>query len=160
MPMISASDLDWDETDSGETAFKRKQLGVPAGGERIGASLYEIPPGKRSWPYHYHAGNEEAIYVLAGEGTVRLPDGEHAVAPGDYVAFPVGEEGGHRVVNDGADPLRYLATSTMDDPDVTVYPDSEKVGVYTGSAPGGHDGREMTKYFPADADVDYWTDED
>jgi len=160
MPTVNESDLEWSEEDHGETAFRRKQLSAAAGGEDIGCSLYEIPPGKRAWPYHYHTGNEEAIYVLDGAGTLRLDGDSHDLAAGDYVACPAGERGGHRVINDGDAPLRYLAVSTMDDPDVLVYPDSDKVGVYTGSAPGDHEHRDLTKYFPADADVDYWDGEE
>jgi len=160
VPTTNESDLDWTEEDHGETAFRRKQLSDAAGGEDIGTSLYELPPGKRAWPYHYHTGNEEAIYVLAGEGSIRLDGERHPLSAGDYVACPADERGGHRVINDSDAPLRYLAISTMDDPDVLVYPDSEKIGVYTGSAPGDHENRELTKYFPADADVDYWEGED
>jgi len=160
MPRVNESDLDWSETDRGETTFRRKQLADAAGGEEIGCGLYEIPAGKRAWPYHYHTGNEEAIYVLDGEGALRLDGDRVPLEAGDYVALPAGEEGGHRVINDSAEPLRYLAISTMDDPDVLVYPDSGKVGIYTGSAPGDHDDRELTKYFPMDEDVDYWQDEE
>jgi uncharacterized cupin superfamily protein len=159
MSRVSESDLPWTETDRGETAFRRKQLSDAAGGEEIGCSLYEIPAGKRAWPYHYHTGNEEAIYVLDGEGVLRHDGEREPLAAGDYVALPAGEEGGHRVINDTEGPLRYLAISTMEDPDVLVYPDSGKVGLYTGSAPGDHENRELTKYFPMDADVDYWQDE-
>jgi len=157
---VNESDVDFTETERGETLVRRKQLGDAAGGEQLGCSLYELPAGRRSWPYHYHENNGEAIYVLAGTGTLRL-DGERVtIEAGDYVALPTGEESAHRVVNDSDGLLRYLAISTMHDPDVVGYPDSGKVGVYTGSAPGDHDGREMTKFFPEDADVDFWTDEE
>jgi len=156
---VDGDDIDWTESDHGDTAFRRKQLAAAADGDDIGCSLYELPPGKRSWPYHYHEGNEEAMYVLAGSGTVRLDDGEYVLSAGDYVALPAGAAGGHRVVNDGDDPLRYLAISTMRDPDVVVYPDMDKVGVYTGTPPGRHEGRKLTKYYPEDADVDYWPEE-
>ena len=75
------------------------------------------------------------------------------------MALPAGPESGHRVVNDGDEPLRYLALSTMRDPDVTVYPDSEKVGVFAGSPPGGTDERTVHGYYPTDAAVDYWDGE-
>ena len=152
--------LDWQEIDREEARFRRKRLAPAAGGEDIGTSLYEIPPGGRAWPYHYHDGNEEAIYVLAGRGRLRTPDGETPLEVGDYVAFPVGPEGAHRVSNPGDDPLRYLAISTMSDPDVTVYPDSEKIGVYAGSPPGGTGDRDVEAYFRRADAVDYWLDED
>ena len=160
MPSIAEDDLDWTETRRGETEFRRKKLASAAGADRLGCSLYELPPGGKSWPYHYHAGNEEAVYVLAGRGRLRTPAGERALEPGTFASFPAGEDGTHRVVNDGDDPLRYLAVSTMRDPDVTVYPDSDKVGVFAGAPPGGEGDRSVHGYFRRDDAVDYWAGEE
>ena len=160
MDPVNEADLDWEAGDRGDPPFRRKRLAAAAGGEEIGCSLYELPAGARSWPYHYHAGNEEAIYVLAGTGTLRTPEDTVPLDAGDYVAFPTGEDGGHRVVNDGEEPIRYLAISTMNDPDVTVYPDSEKFGVYVGAPPGDRGERSLAGYYRVDDDVDYWEDEE
>jgi uncharacterized cupin superfamily protein len=155
---VNESDLDWTDHDHGEATFRRKQLAEATDGEEIGCSLYELPPGNRSWPYHYHTANEEALYVLGGEGAVRL-DGETApLSTGDYVALPADERGAHRVVNDGDEPLRYLAVSTMNEPDVTFYPDREMLGVFVGAAPGGRDGRVHDGYYRLEDDVAYWED--
>jgi len=160
MGKVNADDLEWSELEHGGTQFGRKKLAAAAGGERIGCSLYELPAGRRSWPYHYHTGNEEAIYVLAGSGTLRL-DGERVdLREGDYVALPADERGAHRVVNDADGPLRYLMVSTMDEPDLTVYPDSEKIGVYAGAPPGGEGERSVHGYYRREDDVDYWTGEE
>lgn len=159
MEPVNEADLEWRETERERTHFRRKKLAATAGVDDLGASLYELPPGGSSWPYHYHAGNAEAIYVFDGAGTLRTPDGETRVEPGDYCAFPAAPAGAHRLHNDGDEPLRYLAVSTMQDPDVTVYPDSEKIGVYAGSPPGGEAEREVSGYYRRDDDVDYWTDE-
>jgi len=156
---VNEADLDWTTTEHGETAFRRKKLAAAAGGERLGCSLYELEPGTKAWPFHYHTGNEEALYVIAGTGRLRTADGTDSLDSGDYVTFPVGEEGGHRVINDGEETLRYLAMSTMADPDVTVYPDSDKIGIYAGSAPGSDDERVVEGYYRRDGDVDYWLDE-
>jgi uncharacterized cupin superfamily protein len=156
---VRESDLDWEETERGETHFRRKKLAAAAGAGRLGCSLYELPPGGRSWPYHYHEGNEEAIYVLDGRGTIRLDDEERPLRAGEYVALPAGESSAHRVINDGDAPLRYLAMSTMDDPDVTVYPDSGKVGVFAGSPPGSDDPRSVHGYFRRADAVSYWDGE-
>jgi uncharacterized cupin superfamily protein len=156
MPVVSEADLDWTDTDEGDARFRRKQLGAAAGGEDLGCSLYELPAGAKSWPYHYHTGNEEAVYVLAGEGLLVLDGDEHAIEAGDYAAFPADESGGHRVVNDSDGPLRYLAVSTMRDPDVTVYPEMDKIGVFAGSAPGSSDERAVHGYYERDSDVAYW----
>lgn len=159
MRRVNADEMEWTTVDGGETEFKRKQLGEAAGGDKLGCSLYELPAGERSWPYHYHTANEEAIFVLSGEGTVRYDGGKAPISEGDFLAFPADAAGGHRVINDSDGPLRYLAVSTMNEPDVTVYPDSEKFGVYVGSPPGGREQRELEGYFEQDAGVDYWQDE-
>jgi uncharacterized cupin superfamily protein len=159
MRVVHTEDVPESRVEEGEAEFRRRKLAAAAGGEALGCSLYELPPGSQSWPYHYHTGNEEALYVLAGEGRLRLDDEWYDLEAGVYVALPTGPESAHRVCNDGSEPLRYLAVSTMREPDVTVYPDSEKVGVFAGSPPGGSDERTVHGYYPRDADVDYWDGE-
>ncbi len=157
MPIVNKDDVEWTELEHEETRFRRKQLGEAAESEQIGCSLYELPSGHRSWPYHYHTANEEAIYVLRGTGTIRLAGETSEVEAGDYVSLPADESGGHRVINDSDGTLRYLAISTMNDPDLTVYPDSEKMGVYVGAPPGGREERSLEGYYRIEDDVDYWT---
>ena len=160
MGKINETDLEWSTLSGGETGLRRKKLAAAAGGEDVGCSLYELPAGDRSWPYHYHTGNEEALFVLDGEGALRL-DGERVpLEAGDYVALPADERGAHRVVNDSEGTLRYLMVSTMNDPDVTVYPDSGKVGVFAGAPPGGEGERTVHGYYRREDAVDYWTGED
>ncbi|MEZ3145500.1 cupin domain-containing protein [Halobaculum sp. MBLA0143] len=160
MTRVNEATLDWERVDEERTGLRRKRLGRAAGGDELGCSLYELPAGEQSWPYHYHTGNEESVYVLAGHGGVRLPDETLSVSPGDYVALPAGPDHAHSVFNDGDEPLRYLVVSTMRDPDVTVYPDSEKVGVFAGAPPGGEGERTVHGYYRRDDEVDYWLDEE
>jgi uncharacterized cupin superfamily protein len=160
MGKINADELEWTTTEREGTAFRRKQLAEAAGGEELGCSLYELPEGRRSWPYHYHTANEEALFVLKGTGTLRLEGETVSLETGDYVALSADERGAHRVVNDSEGSLRYLMVSTMNDPDATVYPDSEKIGVFVGAPPGGRDERTVDGYYRRDDDVDYWLDEE
>lgn len=156
----SEDDLAWQEVDRGNARYRRKQLGAADGGEQLGCSLYELPLGGASFPYHYHTGNEEALYVLAGSGTLRLDGDEHAVEAGDFAALPADESGAHRIRNDGDQPLRYLLVSTMNEPDAMVYPDSGKVGVVAGAPPGGpKDDRTLEAFFRLEDAVDYWDGE-
>jgi len=159
MPIVNESEMEWTRRDEGGMDVRRKKLAAAAGGEELGCSLYELPAGEKSWPYHYHTGNEEAIYVLAGDAQIRLDGEKRDLTAGDYVALPADERGAHRVVNDGDAVLRYLALSTMRDPDVLVYPDSEKVGVFAGSAPGGEGDREVSGFYRREDDVGYWEGE-
>ena len=108
--------------------FRRKRLGAAAGGKGIGLSWFELPPGKKAFPSHFHLANEEAMFILEGEGVLRLGEEEHALRAGDYVAFPPGPPA-HQVINRSQAPLRFLAFSTMLEPEVAVYPDSKKIGV-------------------------------
>lgn len=162
LPTVHSDALAWEDVKlSGRYGIRRKRLAAHAGGRKLGCSLYELLPAKRSWPYHYHCANEEAYYVLAGRGTLRLDGGERALAAGDYVALPPGANTAHQMVNTGDMPLRYLAISTMIEPDITVYPESGKVGLVAGSAPGGAPSeRTLHQILPIAAAVDYWRGED
>jgi uncharacterized cupin superfamily protein len=126
--VTDVDELDWSATEfPPHFACKSKRLGVAAGNKRLGCSLYEVAPGKRAFPMHAHLANEEALYVLEGEGTVRIADGEVHVQAGDYVAFPTGQA--HQLINTSTAPIRYLCFSTMESPEVALYPDADKIGI-------------------------------
>jgi uncharacterized cupin superfamily protein len=114
--------------EQGGFAFRRKRLGAAAGGTGLGVSWFELQPGKKAFPFHFHLANDEAVFILEGEGVLRLGDAEHPLRAGDYVGFNPGPPG-HQIVNRSEAPLRFLAISTMQEPEVAVYPDSKKVGV-------------------------------
>ena len=157
--IVHEDDVEWEDTERG-TVFenRRRKLSAAAGGEGIGCSLTEVPPGKTAWPFHAHLGNEEAIYVLEGRGTLRLGDQQKPLKAGDYVAFLPREDAAHQVINTSDAPLRYLAISTMNPTDVVLYPDSGKRGIFAGGAPGLAS-RSVTAFVPADAAVEYWEGE-
>jgi uncharacterized cupin superfamily protein len=136
---------------------RQAQLGWQAGAERLGASLYELPPGQATFPYHWHLANEEMLIVLRGTVGLRGPDGWRQAAEGDVIAFPRGKRGAHQMRNEGDEAVRFLVISEMRGPDVVVYPDSGKVGARE-LAPGSRgDGLRLT--FRADDAVDYWEGE-
>lgn len=107
-------------------------LGPRIGAERLGGSVYEVDPGDSVYPYHYEGVEEEWLLVLAGTPTLRDPEGEHELAPGDVVCFVVGPEGAHKVTNRSDAVARILMLSTMPENEISiaVYPDSDKVGVW------------------------------
>jgi uncharacterized cupin superfamily protein len=107
------------------------RLGPLVGAAETGMSVYEVPPGQAICPYHYENGEEEWLVVLTGRPTLRHPDGSDALEPWDVVCFPSGPEGAHAVRNDTEEPVRVLMFSTVRHPAVTVYPDSDKLGVWT-----------------------------
>ncbi|HET9481808.1 MAG TPA: cupin domain-containing protein [Candidatus Polarisedimenticolia bacterium] len=160
--VINERDVEWSEkSHSGRFGFRRRQLAAATGASKLGCSLYEIGPGRTSFPHHYHCANEEAIFVLEGSASLRLASGEVPIGPGDYVTLPVGAGGAHQVVNRSNAPVRYLCLSTMIEPEVSVYPDSDKVGFFAGSAPGGAlEKRTIEGFVPLAARVDYFYGED
>ena len=109
---------------------RRARLGPVLGAEMLGATVYELDAGESVCPYHYEYGNEEWLLVLAGHPTLRTPDGEEQLRPGDAVCFREGPEGAHKITNRGDGPTRILMLSTMVEPAVALYPDSGKIGAW------------------------------
>jgi uncharacterized cupin superfamily protein len=107
------------------------RLGPQIGAAKIGATVYELPPGQSTFPYHYEHGCEEWLLVVAGRPTLRHPGGEDELEPGDLVCFPEGPEGAHKVTNSTNETARLVILSTKASPAVAVYPDSDKIGVFT-----------------------------
>jgi len=131
--VVNESDLEWAEQGGGKDFFfRRKALAMAAGSRGLGLSLFELPPGKRAFPYHFHCANEEAMYVLDGEGTLRIGEKQVPIRAGDYVAFPPGPDHAHQVINSSDVPLRFLGISTMIQTEVCVYPDSDKIAALVG----------------------------
>jgi uncharacterized cupin superfamily protein len=93
--------------------------------------IYDLAPGRSSSPYHYEYA-EEWLLVVDGTLVVRAPDGEHTLQRGDLVRFPAGPEGAHKLMNRSDAPARTLLFSSARTPAVSVYPDSDKVAVWSG----------------------------
>ncbi len=94
--------------------------------------IYDIAPGGSSSPYHYEY-DEEWLLVVDGTVVLRAPDGEHTLQRGDLVCFPAGPAGAHKVLNRSDAPARTLLFSTRGRGyAVSVYPDSDTIGVWAG----------------------------
>jgi uncharacterized cupin superfamily protein len=146
---IAAADFGYDATDPEGFRAGMMRLGPRLGASLLGVSVYELPPGQAVCPYHYELGEEEWLLVLEGRPSVRHTEGTDQLEPWDAVCFPAGREGAHAVRNETGETVRVLMFSNVDYPAVTIYPDSDKVGVYTA---GGQDDLITTR---ASA-VDYW----
>src|SRR4051794_13534806 len=129
-----------------------KHLGPDAGAKATGATVYDIDPGQAVCPYHYEHGEEEWLLVVSGTPSVRTPEGTQELKRHDLVFFPTGPDGAHQVRNDSDARARVLMWSNVVFPTSTVYPDSDKVGVYTRD--GGDD-----LIVPRSARVDYYEGE-
>ena len=108
------------------------RIGPLVGGSALGMSVYE-----------------EWLLVLEGAPTLRHSEGEDVLAPGDVVCFPTGPEGAHKISNHAPGTALVAMLSTKAKTAVAVYPDSDKIGVWSGDD-------EVKHLFPRSAAVDYW----
>ena len=130
--------------------YRRKFIPMGASNNTL-VSIFDIPPHKSAYPYHYHHKNEETFYILSGEGILKTPEGEKKVAAGDLLFFPTGPQGCHKLTNcSDTENLVYIDFDVVHDVDIAVYPDSEKIGIW---------GMGINQIFPQNSNVDYYTGE-
>ena len=154
MKVFNLYDDKWDEPRDREGwRINEAFVGHHIGAELIGASMSEVEPGNKLWPYHTHHANEEWVIVLRGEPTLRTPEGEQVLKEGDVVAFRRGKDGAHQIVNSSESPIRVLMLSTKLAPDIIEYLDTGKV--YAESV--AEERIMMAKPGP---DLPYWEGED
>jgi uncharacterized cupin superfamily protein len=130
---IAAPDFAYDAEDPDGFRAGMARVGPLLGARQLGASIYELPPGQAICPYHYEYAEEEWLLVLQGSPTLRHPKGEDVLGPWDLVLFPTGPDGAHGVRNATDETVRVLMFSTVVMPAATVYPDSDKIGIWTGN---------------------------
>jgi uncharacterized cupin superfamily protein len=133
--------------------IKEAFVGHHIGGELIGASMSEVEPGNKLWPYHTHHANEEWVIVLGGEPTLRMPEGEQVLKEGDVVCFPRGKDGAHQILNHTDSPIRVLMLSSMVGPEIIEHLDTDKVAATSVS------GQEIMRARPGPT-VEYWEGEE
>ena len=145
---LHAAEFTYDEGDPVGYHTGYQRVGPLLGAEKLGLTVYQLPPGQSICPYHYELGDEEWLVVLEGTPTLRSPEGERELRAWDTVCFREGPDGAHKVTNRTDQTLRVALLSTRREPAVSIYPDSNKVGVWP---PG--------KLFRLGDAVDYWVDE-
>jgi uncharacterized cupin superfamily protein len=112
----------WDELPELGDGIRGRRL-VREEGWPLAAAVWELPPGSRGLPYHFHHGTEEYLVVLRGTATLRTPDGERELKEGSVAHFAPRAEGAHTVMNLGDEPVRYLMIGAHASPDIVEYLD-------------------------------------
>ena len=74
-------------------------VGLASGAKELGASMHELLPGSSGFNLHTHYAIEELFVVLAGRPTLRTPENEEQLEPGDVVCCPRGRDGMHTFAN-------------------------------------------------------------
>lgn len=121
----------WEAEVPAPFAFRATRIGRAVGSRQLGASLYEIDPGGAASPLHVHWANEELVIALTAGVTLRTPDAERVLEPGEIVACLPVPDGAHQLRNRGDVPVRVLVVSTMKVPEVAEHLDSDKVVTLT-----------------------------
>ncbi|GAA0777310.1 cupin domain-containing protein [Roseibium denhamense] len=139
-------------------------IGRALGTEKLGINITIVPAGKAAWPRHFHYINDEMFIVLEGTGTLHYGDEDHPLKPMDIIHIQAGTGIPFQIDNTGETELRYLALSALDEADVFVYPDSNKIGVMAKAAPfrdlsESGDLPAFRKWVSADMTVGYWDGE-
>ncbi|MBQ8163426.1 MAG: cupin domain-containing protein [Clostridia bacterium] len=130
--------------------YRRKFIPFGAAKNSL-VSIYEIPPKKSAYPYHFHHNNEETFYIISGEGILKTPEGERIVRAGELLFFPTGSDGAHKLTNSSeTENLVYIDFDVVHDVDITIYPDSDKIGVW---------GMGINKLYKKTSNVDYYDGE-
>jgi uncharacterized cupin superfamily protein len=121
------------------------RFGPSIGASALGMTIYDLAPGNSICPYHYEMPEEEWLFVITGRPTLRVPDREHELEPGDVVCFRSGPDGAHKVTNRTDEPVRVAMLGTRAEAGYSVYPDSDKVNVFP-----------LRKIYRIETAVDYW----
>lgn len=143
---------EFDDTDPAGYRSGMASVGAAVGGEALVVKVFELPPGEAVCPYHYEY-EEEWLVVLDGGVLVRTPDGEEQLGRGEIVCFAPGPQGAHKVSNASRETARVMMFSSARQPAVSVYPDSDKIGVWPGDA------RDEVMVRRADGRREYWDGE-
>lgn len=99
-----------------------------AGGlTQFGAFVEILAPGSRSSVKHWHANEDEMVYMLDGEVLLHEGDSITPLRPGEAATFKAGTPAGHCLENAGDTPARVLVIGTRAPADIVTYPDHDRI---------------------------------
>jgi uncharacterized cupin superfamily protein len=124
------SDVPWQEFSRGAGYGMRYQhLSSFGGATQVGVAMEVLEPGRQANPMHYHMLEEEHVFVMEGQLTVRLGERSYLMTPGHYICFPAGQKVGHALINESDLPCRYLILGNPQKADVAVFPQTGRIDV-------------------------------
>lgn len=103
----------------------KRALTGPLGLTQFGVNLTTLQPGARSALRHWHAAEDEFVYVLEGELTLITKDGEQILRVSMAAGFPAGDRNGHCLINRSNRQATYLEIGTRAKTDAIIYPDDD-----------------------------------
>ncbi len=116
-----------------EARIKRR-MGDAFGLTQFGVNHIVLVPGCESALRHWHANEDELVYVLSGSPTLVTSDGEQPLTPGMCIGFKGGCPDGHHIVNKSDADVELLEIGTRMPNDPCFYPDDDLLWI---EEPGG-----------------------
>lgn len=129
---VHLDELSGEKVQTGDKEYIYKPIVAPqsSSASQCHIAVVEIMPGKQSFSYHYHETDEEAFYIISGQGMIRTPNGEIPVKQGDCVLLPPGPQNAHSIRNTSdSEKLIYIDFDTHNLPEITHFPDDNTVEV-------------------------------
>lgn len=102
---------------------ERKRLGNAAGLDQFGVNLARLKPGASSSQRHWHANEDEFVYMLEGEVVLVENDGETVLHAGDAVGWKAGVANGHCLINRSGRDAVFLEVGSRGPREVVDYSD-------------------------------------
>jgi len=103
----------------------KRVLGDLFGLKSFGVNLTHLEPGAASALLHWHAVQDEFVYVVEGVATVRVGEKEFELSAGDCIGFKGGIKVGHQVTNRSAGRVTYLEIGDRLPGDHGDYPEDD-----------------------------------
>jgi uncharacterized cupin superfamily protein len=135
MTVITPDRMLREDESSGAVSKHAFWISEPGGLTQFGAFIEVLGPGACSSLKHWHAAEDELVYVLEGEVTLDEGDSVTVLRAGDAAAFRAGEPIGHCLVNRGESPTRCLIVGTRAPVDRITYPEHDRTCVRDRSLP-------------------------
>jgi uncharacterized cupin superfamily protein len=114
--------------DEGFSGRVKRAMTDALGLAQFGLNLTTLEPGAQSSHRHWHAKEDECIFMLSGELVLITDEGEHTLKAGAAAGFPAGHTNGHHLVNRSGKPASYLEIGTRSPDEVATYSDVDLIG--------------------------------
>lgn len=95
---------------------------------QFGVNLTTLEPGAQSSHLHWHAFEDEFIYVLEGELVLATTEGEQVLKASMAAGFPAGDRSGHHLINRSSKLATYLEIGTRSAVENVNYPNVDLCG--------------------------------
>ncbi|MDX2055638.1 MAG: cupin domain-containing protein [Polyangiaceae bacterium] len=108
---------------------EKRVLGSIFGLTNFGVNLTRLAPGAVSALRHAHKTQDEFVYILQGQPTLRTDEGDTQLCPGMCAGFKAGTGNAHCLANTSTEEVVYLEIGDRSPGDEATYPDDDLKGL-------------------------------